>query len=568
MPSDSYIEGVKLCAEEGSMRPMQRSESDLLDVVAIGMAIAATDGRILVANPLLCRMLGYTADELGERTLSDVTHPDDCWQVGKALSEVVDGVLPTYRQRQRCLSSSGALVWVDLVLGPAPGREGLGRQVLAQFIDVTAEMAHLHTLESSVRHFQVLSANSTDIVAQVDPQGVIVWISPSVSTVLGWETGLLVGKNLATLIPQGDLAEFADALATVRSGGEVTPRTIRFRSTSGAYRYMSVAARPLVTEGLITGVALGIRDVTEELRAKRELARSEEQFRMAMHGAPEGMAVADAHDRIVQANPALCDLLGTTIEHLIGHRFREFLPFEERAEAEEMRERLLLGELETVRHEHRLIAAVGDVWVDHSVGVLRDETGRPQLFVHQFADRTAARRMQADLTYRATHDIHTGLANRASLLTRLGERLGLTPASSDVIGVLYCDIDNLKPINDRLGHLVGDQVIAGIAERLQRAVRRKDLVARVGGDEFVIVLDQCGTHEELLLVAGNVQAAVSSPVPTDAGPVEVTVSIGAVLADSSWETDEALARADHALYRAKRAGRDRVALEGSDGAER
>jgi predicted signal transduction protein with EAL and GGDEF domain len=103
-----------------------------------------------------------------------------------------------------------------------------------------------------------------------------------------------------------------------------------------------------------------------------------------------------------------------------------------------------LGELETVRLEHRLISAGAEVWVDHSVGVLRDDAGRPQLFVHQIADRTETRRMQADLTFRATHDVQIGLANRASMLTRLEARLGVLPTEPDFVGVLWCDIDNLR----------------------------------------------------------------------------------------------------------------------------
>jgi diguanylate cyclase (GGDEF)-like protein/PAS domain S-box-containing protein len=325
---------------------------------------------------------------------------------------------------------------------------------------------------------------------------------------------------------------------------------------------MSVTARPLTVDGgLVTGIALGLRDVTEELRAKRELARSEEQFRMALVGAPEGMAVTDAHDRIVQANPALCELLATDVDQLIGHRFREFMPLEERNQVEDLREQLQLGELETVRLEHRLISAGGEVWVDHSVGVLRDEGGRPQLFVHQFADRTETRRMQADLTFRATHDVQTGLANRASLLTRLEGRLGVTPSEPDKVGVLWCDIDNLKQINDELGHRIGDVVIAAVADRLKESVRHQDLVGRIGGDEFVIVLEQCPNDETLMTVAQNVQQAASGPVETDIGKVKVTVSVGAVLAASTADTDEALSRADHALYRAKRAGRNQVAGE-------
>ena len=229
---------------------------------------------------------------------------------------------------------------------------------------------------------------------------------------------------------------------------------------------------------------------------------------------------------------------------------------------EDLRGRLVLGELESMRFEHRLLSSQAELWVDHSVGILRDETGSPRLFVHQFADRTETRRMQADLTFRATHDVQTGLANRANLLTRLEARLGITPEPAEHVGVLYCDIDNLKQINDRYGHRVGDDVIAAVADRLASAVRHGDIVGRIGGDEFVIVLDQCPDEEILVSVAENVQKAASGLVKTHAGKkVRVTVSVGAVLAAATTDTDDALSRSDHALYRAKRAGRNQVALE-------
>ena len=234
---------------------------------------------------------------------------------------------------------------------------------------------------------------------------------------------------------------------------------------------------------------------------------------------------------------------------------------------DQWRDRLLRGTASIERCQHRLAGPSSEVWVDHSVGIMRDELGNPQLFVHQFADRTAARRLQADLAYRASHDVQTGLANRESLRTRLGQRLGRPPESPDVVGVLFCDIDDLKPINDRHGHLVGDAVIAAVAQRLERAVRRQDVVARVGGDEFVIVLDHCRTREELAIVARNIHAAASHPVETAAGALDVTITVGAVLAEATADTEEALARADDALYRAKRSGRNRTSVEGLDGAQ-
>jgi diguanylate cyclase (GGDEF)-like protein/PAS domain S-box-containing protein len=411
---------------------------------------------------------------------------------------------------------------------------------------------------------EVMSENVLDVVTLIDDAGRITWASPSVRAVLGPEadSAQIIGREITTLIAHEDLTGFADALAGAEPGQEPTSRTVRFRSSSGAYRYMSVTARPVADAGIGRRTAIAMRDVTEELRAKRELARSEEQFRMAMLGAPEGMAVTDSQDRIVQVNPALCELLGTSAQALLGHRFREYIPEEEREEVDQWRERLLWGNIAIERCKHRLTSHTSEVWVDHSVGIMRDDLGNPALFVHQFADRTAAQRLEADLTYAASHDLQTGLANKESLKTRLTQRLGMPPETASTVGVLFCDIDNLKPINDRYGHLVGDAVISAVANRLERSVRRQDEVARYGGDEFFIVLDHCSTLQELALVARNVQSAASHPVETSMGTVDVSISVGAVLAEATTDTDEALRRADDALYRAKRSGGNRISVEG------
>ena len=138
----------------------------------------------------------------------------------------------------------------------------------------------------------------------------------------------------------------------------------------------------------------------------------------------------------------------------------------------------------------------------------------------------------------------------------------MPPESASTVGVLFCDIDNLKPINDRYGHLVGDAVISAVANRLERAVRRQDEVARYGGDEFSIVLDHCSSAQELALVARNVQTAASHAVETSAGSIDVSIWVGASWLRPPRRPTRALRRADEALYRAKRSGGNRIAVEG------
>lgn len=532
-----------------------------LAVFDSGLAVVAPEGHILWANTALAGLAGPAgpADHAGREPgdlvgtpVHELAGPADRDRLRAALSEV--------RLTRRTRSGIRVVglrpgTWLELALAPAPPVDGRDDDLLVHAVDVTEAVV-------SRRSLQMLSENASDIVATTDAEGRVTWVSASLSSGLGHRPEDLIGHELSSLVALEDLQGLADALAAAEPGYRPATRTVRFRSSSGAYRYMSITARPAEGSTSDHRTVVSMRDVTEELRAKRELARSEEQFRMALMGAPEGMAVTDSQDRIVQANPALCELLGTNLTSLIGHRFREFIPEDEREQVDQWRERLLRGGVSIERSQHRLVSPTSEVWVDHSVGIMRDDLGNPQLFVHQFADRTAARRLQADLAYRASHDVQTGLANRDSLRTRLGQRLGCPPESAEFVGVLFCDIDNLKPINDRYGHLVGDAVIATVANRLERSVRRQDVVARVGGDEFVILLDHCGSLPELRVVASNVHAAASHPVETQAGSINVTITVGAVLAESSADTDDALARADAALYRAKRSGRNRISVEG------
>ncbi len=521
------------------------------EAAAVGAAVISLDGRLLWINRAMIDLAQRPADVLMGRSVADLVNPSDRDLIADAMVELQSQNVAMAR-----VHGPAPGTWLHVSLSRLPDA-GRGAQVLAQAVDVTESVQTQLSLE-------VMSENVLDVVALVDDEGSIKWTSPSVRPVLGLDPESLVGTAITELIAPEDLIGYRDAVSGAEPGQAPTTRTARFRSTSGAYRYMSVTARPVADTGSGPRTAIAMRDVTEERRAKSELARSEEQFRMAMIGAPEGMAVTDSQDRIVQVNPALSELLGAPGASLIGHRFREYIPEEEREEVDQWRIRLLRGNSSIERCQHRLATATTEVWVDHSVGIMRDELGNPALFVHQFADRTAARRLEADLAYRASHDLQTGLANKESLKTRLAARLGLPPESSSTVGVLFCDIDNLKPINDRFGHLAGDAVISAVANRLERAVRRQDEVARYGGDEFFIVLDHCSSVEELAIVARNVQTAASHPVETAGTPIEVSISVGAVLAESTADTDEALRRADEALYRAKRSGGNRICVEGLD----
>ncbi len=200
------------------------------------------------------------------------------------------------------------------------------------------------------------------------------------------------------------------------------------------------------------------------------------------------------------------------------------------------------------------------VLVEHSVALLRDERGVSTGYVSQFADVTESRAAREQLRFLATHDSMTQLLNRAELLARISGVLAKRPRTGVNAGILFIDLDGLKPVNDTYGHAVGDEVIVTVARRIRERIRSDDVLARFGGDEFVLVLPAIHTADDAARIAGVLHRAVQQPMEIEDFTITVTVSIGIAVVGAGEPADEALRRADAALYRAKREGKARTAV--------
>ncbi len=175
--------------------------------------------------------------------------------------------------------------------------------------------------------------------------------------------------------------------------------------------------------------------------------------------------------------------------------------------------------------------------------------------------RTAAlQKAYAELEYRATHDELTGLPNRATVIETLSKELNRSARSGRSVAVVMVDIDHFKNINDAHGHLTGDAVLQAIAECMRQLLRPYDTIGRFGGEEFLLVIPECG-REEALVIAERLRAGVADqPVALEGQALTVTLSVGVAWSEDArhQDIDTLIAAADRALYRAKEAGRNRV----------
>lgn len=281
------------------------------------------------------------------------------------------------------------------------------------------------------------------------------------------------------------------------------------------------------------------------------LERTRPLLDLAFELAPIGMAFFDTHGRYLRANPALAEILGRPAEDLVGRRDQELTHPDDRDSDLAAAARILAGEISSWQTEKRFLKPDGSVvWVVANLSFLRDEGGRPLSWLGQFQDVTTRRRLESQLRRLAEEDPLTGLPNRRRLqreleiARRLGSQAGLDGA------LIVIDLDGLKAINDACGHAAGDDAIRSVGAALRDAVRPTDTVARIGGDEFAVVLPLTDANAARR-VAGELGAAVAG---LNVAGRALSASIGATTFSGATvaPSDVLLAEADAAMYRAKR----------------
>ncbi|MBK9737984.1 MAG: PAS domain S-box protein [Actinobacteria bacterium] len=425
--------------------------------------------------------------------------------------------------------------------------------------DVTSKVEAEDALAASEERYRLLAENASDIVWRTNTDALVEWVSPSLETVTGWEPEALVGRHITDFAHPKDIDRVRNAGETANEGGRVTFEA-RYLCKDGSYRWLEVTARPLVDHsGAVIGRAGSCRDVHSEIEAWEAMERSESRFRLAMASAPTGMALVDLDRRFVEVNPALCRMLGHEAAWLIGRRMIDVVNAVDDAVDLRMRDELLSGETVSVNHEIRLVHADGaPVWVQHAIGLLRDEGGVPLSYVSQFVNVTEAREAREALHFMATHDPLTQLFNRRELLARMSRVLSHAPRAGSRLAVLFADLDGLKQVNDTYGHSAGDRVLIEAARRIDSLLRDDDLAARIGGDEFVVVLPAVTRMEDALAVARKIREVIAEPLKLDGHAVVVGVSIGVAVAAAGDDAPTVIRQADMALYRAKNAGRNSI----------
>lgn len=330
---------------------------------------------------------------------------------------------------------------------------------------------------------------------------------------------------------------------------------LEYPHPDGEHWFLLVAT-PLL--GAARGAVVTRRNITERKQAERRLQASEQQYRSLFDHNPDAVYSFDLEGSFVSANPACQEVSGYAPGELLKSSFAPLIVPEQRERVKECFRRAASGETvryeATIRHKdgHRVELQVTNVPMmvdDEVVGVFGIAK-----------DVTELRQVQRELEHQALHDWLTDLGNRPLFRNRLSGALARVSRHGGGIGVLFADLDDFKRVNDRLGHAAGDRVLVEVARRLEECSRGEDAVARMGGDEFTVLVEHATSAGVLSPVAGRIIQTVAEPIELKEHDltVEVEVSIGGTLfltegdlEDDRVEADELVRQADLAMYRAK-----------------
>jgi diguanylate cyclase (GGDEF)-like protein/PAS domain S-box-containing protein len=538
----------------------QRGLARIVEAARDAIITYRPDGTITSWNPAAERIFGYAAEEAIGRSITLLNPPGADDAIAADAGEIGAGEVPAQR-----LTRDGRILDVSLSVTPMLGLDGTAL-VSTIVRDLTAEKI----AEEERRRLTAAVESSADAVAMADASGCFTSWNAAAQSLLGWRADEILGRPVTDIVPQDRQAELAELMKGVAAGRPVVRRETRRLRRDGVEIDVELSITPIMDEdGRLVARTIILRDTRERRAAERALAQSEERFRRSFRDSGIGMAIVELDGpglgRVLEVNEALAAITGYPEEALHAMEPLATVHPTDLPELAADFTRLAAGALPVIRHEVRMLDASGaTLWTAITASLVRDGDGEPQHVVLQTQDISDRKRFEGQLQHLADHDALTGLFNRRRFEEELRRELSSAQRYRTPGAVLVLDLDHFKLVNDTLGHAAGDQLIQIVAELVRGRLRESDILSRMGGDEFAIILPHCGIAESRHLAESLLQEIRDDALAaTTSGVGRVSGSIGIAPFGPGTQAlgaEDVLAQADIAMYDAKEDGRDRVAV--------
>ncbi|MBO9538315.1 bifunctional diguanylate cyclase/phosphodiesterase [Herbaspirillum sp.] len=409
--------------------------------------------------------------------------------------------------------------------------------------------------ERSVRHFHEQALVG---IYMVDAAGCVLYANPRMADILGYGNAQeMVGLPFSELVAPEDLALVQTQHRQLLDGAHSRVRhTCRMSAQDGTRRWVEVHSSVDEFEGRAALIGMAL-DVNQQVQAASHSRLADRVF----ESASEGILITDAECRILTVNPAFTRITGYGIDEAIGKHSRMMTGPSSRTNVNRsMLEQLAaIGNWQGEMMDRRKDGTWYPAWL--SISTIRDSHDAISHYVGVFTDNTIRKETENKLAYLAEHDNLTGLFNRNSLMRVLSEKIGDAEQRGEHLVLFFIDFDRFKSVNDTLGHHSGDQLLVAATERLRRQLRQQDVLARFGGDEFIVVLDDSPSEDIVAALAQRLMNDMAEPFFINGHKIFLSASIGcAMYPQHGKDAMTILKNADIAMYRAKERGKNTFQL--------
>jgi diguanylate cyclase (GGDEF)-like protein/PAS domain S-box-containing protein len=589
----------------------------LFERASVGIISVDQEGRAVEANPAVERMLGYAPGEMIGVSFSAFTHPEDVEVSDQSYREMVEDGRTSYQYEKRYVRRDGEVIWCRVSVWTDAGIPDSGQVAIAMIEDVTqTKLAELAQQERANRLERII-ATQRDIAAAASGDlehvmHVIVERAQALTRAEGAMVSLIDGDDIVTRAACGIALRFLHnrrpmsetvsrfaiearspiLIEQAENDSRLNPKLQKLvgdrshicvplfagERPVGAVSVMSTSEHERLNEEdrqtleLLAGVLSEGVSRAAESAAKRKQLDALARFEAIYEGALSGVLLISADGQVIDANPAMVELLGVESADHIERTFAHYVHPEDRETVIAKVRELLASESNSLHQEHRLVRADEQViWVSASLSIVRDLDGQPSfgiLMVQDETERKAAEEAllrQSELNeHQALHDGLTGLPNRTLFRDRIEQAIALARRDGGQLAVAMIDLDRFKDVNDTLGHHAGDTLLVEVGRRLRDILRSSDTVARLGGDEFGVLISKPRSTSDVAVVIGKMRATLEQSVMVEGLALPAEGSIGiAMFPAHGRDVDTLLRHADAAMYSAKETKAGYVFYDGS-----
>ena len=543
----------ELQAKSGELTDLNDTLTNIQNSVQMALVVVDKLGRVTRFNPLAVRVFGLMPDDVGQ-SLVGVPCNLRLPNLREQLSKVIDKGETIIDRAER-----GETYYL-IQISPYRDSSGQLTGAVLSFTDVSeVRSEEVRRLEAEDR-MRFITESLREVVWMSDPGfREILYVTPNFAEFWGRDVEEFTAnpERMLEWVHPEDRALLEKRV--IKHPVEHWDFEYRVQRPSGKLRWLKERGQCVTNEhGVCKYLVSSTSDVTNLVQARQTVQAAATRFKSVFANTAVGMVLVDPDGRISQANAAFAHMLDYEPAELVGRHFRDITVEEDRSGDLTLFAELTGGTRDSYTLDKRYLTKSGDIrWGRLTVSMSRDEALEEEFIVAVVQDITQSKVQEATIFQQANFDALTGLPNRNLTLDRLGEQMRLSDRSGLPTYVLFLDLDGFKPVNDLLGHKIGDQVLRELATRFSGLVRSTDSVGRFGGDEFVILLGQVEDILALERVLHDLLDAARRPMPQIKKGLELSASIGIARYPGDGEkASELIQHADTAMYSAKKGGRN------------